>query len=193
MRQVKTTGGRAWELYQKAKQFGRWDPQEIDLSVDVAQWQQLPSEERESIMKLCFRRSPDGPREERLRLLVTGVTHYHGVIEGMIASTAYHGVEEMLAARGLLPGLVQGFRQIRADEGRHISFGMDFLREMAAQSEEYRGLIQERFARYLPAMGPIEEWTLTPNPLQLDLGGFVQYAFEPYQRRLAEIGLADPV
>ncbi|GMA51434.1 hypothetical protein GCM10025857_27910 [Alicyclobacillus contaminans] len=41
-----------YRLYQKAKRFGIWDPKDIDLSRDVADWQELTDPQREGTLRL---------------------------------------------------------------------------------------------------------------------------------------------
>ncbi|WP_435361121.1 ribonucleotide-diphosphate reductase subunit beta [Haloarchaeobius sp. DFWS5] len=60
--------------------------------------------------------------------------HYHLTIEGILAQTGYYGVQHSFdgSVEGVpeLPGLVDGFQQIRSDEGRHVGFGMAKLKEL---------------------------------------------------------------
>lgn len=65
--------------------------------------------------------------EDPARLKATfaeAITHYMGVVEAMLARTGYVGAHDALAARGWLPGLQEGYRLIKRDEGRHVAFGM---------------------------------------------------------------------
>jgi ribonucleoside-diphosphate reductase beta chain len=51
------------------------------------------------------------------------VTVYHMVIEGTLGVTASHFLLDFLSARDLLPGFVDGYGRIAADEQRHIAYG----------------------------------------------------------------------
>lgn len=216
----------SYDLYQKAKRFGTWDPQEIDLSTDRAQWDSWTPEQRNQVLALIagftlgeesvtltlapwlmaieelepqmflstqlfeeakhteffnryndevlggmqltigpnlkrilvddleitaekMRRCVDLPPEERLVTMAEGFTHYHGIVEGVLAQGGYHAAEVALAAYDYLPGLVKGFRFIRADEGRHITFGMNVLRRLV-QNPDCQARVEATFARYMP-------------------------------------------
>lgn len=60
--------------------------------------------------------------------------HYHLTVEGILAQTAYKWIETRYSGEleGVpeLPGLVNGFRYLRRDEGRHVSFGVTKVREL---------------------------------------------------------------
>ena len=59
------------------------------------------------------------------RSMVLGVAHYMGIVEGLLAVGGYEYFDEMLGQANLCPGLREGIRQIRIDEGRHLTHGMD--------------------------------------------------------------------
>jgi ribonucleoside-diphosphate reductase beta chain len=56
------------------------------------------------------------------------VTVYHMIIEGTLGITASHFLLDFLSGRGVLPGFVDGYGKIAADEQRHIAWGTYFLR-----------------------------------------------------------------
>lgn len=87
---------------------------------------------------------------ERDMRFVEGVTHYQGIIEGVQANTGYQIFLNVFARKGLLPGLSEGFRQIQRDEGRHVSFGLQVLRNYAHRDERYARRIREMYEEYLP-------------------------------------------
>jgi ribonucleoside-diphosphate reductase beta chain len=124
-----------------------------------------------------LRRSLDGPPGERLRLLVEGVAHWHGVVEGVLAPVGYAAIDRMLDSWQALPGLREGFRRIRADEARHVAFGMDFLREAVERDRCLGGVVLDAFNRY---MGNLD---VVVDPRQMDC------ARAAYCQRLQEIGL----
>jgi len=128
---------------------------------------------------------------ERLReLLVEGVVHYMGVVEAMLARTGYRGVNEMLEARGWLPGLQEGFRFIRRDEGRHVAFGIHFIEEMSATNPGYRDIVLATFERHLPnVLGTVQQFVFD-HPL-VDLAILQQYALDAYAQFMASAGLGD--
>lgn len=91
--------------------------------------------------------SDEGDRTMRF---VEGVTHYQGIIEGVQANTGYQIFLNVFARNGLMPGLSEGFKQIQRDEGRHVSFGLQVLRNYAHQDERYARRIREMYEEYLP-------------------------------------------
>ena len=128
---------------------------------------------------------------ERLRAaLVEAVTHYMGVVEAMLARTGYVGAGDALSARNWLPGLQEGFRLIRRDEGRHVSFGIHFLRDMTTAHPELVSVVQGTFERHLPNVLATVQAFDYPHPI-VDLGRLTQYALDAYQQFMSAIGLAD--
>lgn len=127
----------------------------------------------------------------RLRAaLVEAVTHYMGVVEAMLARTGYVGASDALAARNWLPGLQEGFRLIRRDEGRHVAFGIHFLREMTRQHAELIPVVQQTFERHLPNVLATVQAFDYPHPI-VDLGKLTQYSLDAYEQFMGAIGLAD--
>lgn len=265
-----------YKLWQKAKQLG-WDPMDIDLSADKAQWARIKAEypeERyaEQILKLtslfyqgeesvtktlaplCWAVSHGGfgldkelfltsqlyeeakhfeffvryftevfeldgavtesylapaPQAvlindleevtERLRrtedsvalkaTFAEAITHYMGVVEAMLARTGYVGAHDALASRGWLPGLQEGFRLIKRDEGRHVAFGMYCIAELTAEHPEYRAQVQAIFEKQLPnVLATVQEFDY-PHPL-VDLDKLTGYALAQYERFSAAAGLS---
>ncbi len=60
------------------------------------------------------------------------VTIYHMIIEGTLGITASHFLLDFLRERGVLPGFVDGYGRIAADEQRHIAYGTQFLQQRRA-------------------------------------------------------------
>lgn len=65
----------------------------------------------------------DGPRPRAL-----AYCHYHLAVEGILADAAYRWIEHRYGGETgtspALPGLVDGIRNVRRDEGRHVAFGV---------------------------------------------------------------------
>ncbi|WP_435344557.1 ribonucleotide-diphosphate reductase subunit beta [Haloarchaeobius sp. HRN-SO-5] len=65
--------------------------------------------------------------------------HYHLTVEGILAQTGYYGIQTTFdgSVEGVpeLPGLVEGFGNIRADEGRHVGFGMAKLEALVESGQ----------------------------------------------------------
>lgn len=134
-------------------------------------------------------------REEdpaRLRAtMVEAVTHYMGIVEAMLARTGYMGAHEALARMGWLPGLQEGFRLIRRDEGRHVSFGIHFVREQVAAHPELAGVVRDTFERQLPNVLATVQHFDFEHPL-VDLERLTSHALESYTKFMGAAGLGDP-
>jgi ribonucleoside-diphosphate reductase beta chain len=128
---------------------------------------------------------------DRLRVaLVEAVTHYMGVVEAMLARTGYVGASDALAARNWLPGLQEGFRLIRRDEGRHVSFGIHFIRDMTARHPELVPVVQQTFERHLPnVLATIQAFDY-PHPI-VDLAKLTEFSLNAFEQFMAAAGLAD--
>ncbi|SFD94659.1 ribonucleoside-diphosphate reductase beta chain [Bacillus sp. OV194] len=91
----------------------------------------------------------EGSIEEREAALVEGLTHYQGIIEGVQAMAGYDVFEDIYGSKGLLPGLKEGFKRIKEDEGRHVGFGLRMLK-LLARNEKHANRIREIYSEYLP-------------------------------------------
>jgi ribonucleoside-diphosphate reductase beta chain len=156
----------------------------------------LPAEPRavlvDGLQEVANRlRKEDEPARLR-ELLVEGVAHYMGVVESMLARTGYRGVGEVLASRGWLPGLQEGFLLIRRDGGRHVAFGIHFLRDHASAVPRLRTVALATFDRWLPgALATVQLFDF-PQPL-FPIEMLVQYAMTAGQQFLAAAGLTEEV
>lgn len=259
----------ARELYNMAKRQGTWDPEEIPVAEDSADWQRLTPGQKEQLVKVCslffegetsvadtlpfFVAGMDEPdrrmflatqlleevkhaeffelyfREvfgkidtaaylvdsyrgvlvdelrERARAigramlecnqpaleraLVLGVAHYMGVVEGLMAVSGYDYFEEMLGARGIFPRLLEGIRLIRADEGRHLTHGMEYLRSKIAQRPELAGDVQRLFLEEGGKIPARTAFAFQPNDFQLDQNHMLAIAYAHLEQRSREAGL----
>ena len=259
----------ARELYSMAKRQGTWDPEEIPVAEDSADWQRLTPGQKEQLVKVCslffegetsvadtlpfFVAGMDEPdrrmflatqlleevkhaeffelyfREvfgkidtaaylvdsyrgvlvdelrERARAigramlecnqpaleraLVLGVAHYMGVVEGLMAVSGYDYFEEMLGARGIFPRLLEGIRLIRADEGRHLTHGMEYLRSKIAQKPELAGDVQRLFLEEGGKIPARTAFAFQPNDFQLDQNHMLAIAYAHLEQRSREAGL----
>jgi hypothetical protein len=108
----------------------------------------------------------------------------------MLARTGYVGAHDALASRGWLPGLQEGFRLIRRDEGRHVAFGIHVVRELCAESPHLRPLVQATFERNLPhVLGTIQAFSGYEHPI-VDLGALTTFALRAYEQFMGAAGLA---
>jgi ribonucleoside-diphosphate reductase beta chain len=121
-------------------------------------------------------------------IFVEGITHYMGIVEAMLARTGYVGANDALASRGWLPGLQEGFRLIRRDEGRHVSFGMHCIAELTTAEPRYRAIVEATFERHLPnVLGTVASFDY-PHPI-VDIAKLQEYAIAQYQRFANAAGL----
>ena len=133
-----------------------------------------------------LRRDP-GDREAK----VDFVTIYHMVIEGTLGLVTSHFLLGLLRERELLPGFVDGYGRIAADEQRHIAYGTWFLREAVGQDERMGEVVRERLLNLLPAVAdavsPPSEGAF--DALGVDDGALAAFGLDTLNRRLAIIGV----
>ncbi len=121
------------------------------------------------------------------------VVLYHMVIEGTLALTGQHFMQEYLERKGKLPGLLEGYRRISQDEHRHVAYGTWFLQQKAADPA-----LRRRIQQKLMELMPLATGVLVPpgveDPFDYELLGFHssethQFAFNALSRRLKVIGV----
>ena len=134
---------------------------------------------------------------ERLRLdprnreaKVDFVTIYHMVIEGTLGITASHFLLDFLRERDQLPGFVDGYGRIAADEQRHIAWGTQFLQSAVRDDPAMAGVVRRRLIDLLPA---VAESVSPPSEgawdvLGVEDGALAEFALGALNRRLALIG-----
>lgn len=99
-------------------------------------------ERNEAAVEACV----DDPSPETI---AKALCHYHLVIEGVAAQSGYfsmhslYGDNDAVPEMPYLPGLDEGFDNIRADEGRHVGFGMYKLKEYVSKGEVEPEIIQD--------------------------------------------------
>jgi ribonucleoside-diphosphate reductase beta chain len=146
------------------------------------------------LVDACRRLLTDpGDREAKVDFVIT----YHMVIEGTLALTGQEFITRYLENHELLPGFVEGFRNIARDEHRHVAYGTWFLQSKLREEPALGARMQEKLAELLP----IAAGVLVPPGLQLgdpyellDYSGdeVNEYAFTALSRRLKVIGLGLP-
>jgi ribonucleoside-diphosphate reductase beta chain len=118
------------------------------------------------------------------------VTIYHMIIEGTLGVTASHFLIDYLSGHDLLPGFVDGYSRIAADERRHIAYGTWFLREAVAADARMSDVIRTRVQALLPAVAesisPPSEgaWEV----LEVEDGALAAFGLDALNRRLAIVG-----
>ena len=136
---------------------------------------------------------------ERLRLdpadreaKVDFVTIYHMIIEGTLGITASHFLIDFLGERGVLPGFVDGYGKIAADEQRHIAWGTYFLRSAVRADPDMAQVMRRRLFDLLPA---VAESVSPPSEgawdvLGVEDGALGEYGLNALTRRLKIIGVS---
>jgi ribonucleoside-diphosphate reductase beta chain len=130
------------------------------------------------------------PRNRQAK--VEFVTIYHMVIEGTLGITASHFLLDFLRERRLLPGFVDGYGRIAADEQRHIAYGTQFLQQAVAEDPQMADVVRARLVDLLPA---VAESVAPPSEGAWDVlgvadGELAQYGLNALSRRLALIGVS---
>jgi ribonucleoside-diphosphate reductase beta chain len=128
------------------------------------------------------------PRD--LAAKVRFVTIYHMVIEGTLGLVTSHFLLDLLRERELLPGFVDGYSRVAADEQRHIAYGTWFLREAVATDPGMADAIRDQIKELLPA---VAESISLPSEggwdvLGLEQGALAEFALGALNRRLGLIG-----
>ena len=139
-----------------------------------------------------------GKAHERLRLeprdreaKVEFVTVYHMVIEGTLGLTASHFLLGFLREQDLLPGFVDGYTRIAADEQRHIAYGTWFLREAVAEDGAMGDVVRRQVSDLPPAVAE----SISPpsegawDVLGVDDGALAEFGLGALTRRLGLIGV----
>jgi ribonucleoside-diphosphate reductase beta chain len=127
-----------------------------------------------------------GDREAK----VDFVTIYHMVIEGTLGLTASHFLIDFLEQRGQLPGFVDGYSRIAADEQRHIAYGTWFLREAVRRDPPMAEAIRARVIELLPSVAE----SISPpsegawDVLGVEDGALAEFGLGALNRRLELIG-----
>lgn len=134
-------------------------------------------------------RREDDP-DRLIAVMTEAVTHYMGVVEAMLARTGYRGVGDALAHRGWLPGLQEGFRLIRRDEGRHVAFGALVIQELVTARPELAAVVEGTIERHLPNVMATVRLFDFPHPIA-PVDPLVQYAIEAAQWFLGAAGLGE--
>jgi ribonucleoside-diphosphate reductase beta chain len=106
--------------------------------------------------------------------------------------TASHFLLGFLRERQLLPGFVEGYSRIAADEQRHIAYGTWFLREAIAEDGGLGDVARRRVEDLLPAVAE----SISPpsegawDVLGLDDGALAEFGLGALTRRMTLIGVS---
>ncbi|MXV63870.1 ribonucleoside-diphosphate reductase [Natronorubrum sp. JWXQ-INN-674] len=123
--------------------------------------------------------------------------HYHLTIEGILAQTGYYGLTlaygENEPELPDLPGLVEGLKLVRSDEGRHVGFGMAQLKSLVTEGEVDPDVLHETVGELVPLVqkslvsddGASTEAGPGPSPSDLS-----EYAYNKHEQRMTQITTA---
>jgi ribonucleoside-diphosphate reductase beta chain len=147
----------------------------------------------EHLVEACRRLLAD-PRD--IEAKVDFVTTYHMVIEGTLALTGQHFITDYLEKQRILPGFVEGFRNISTDEHRHVAYGTWFL-QAKCQDPALARRAQDKLVELLPVAASV----FVPPGYRLgdsyEILGYSsdevnRFAFTALTRRLKVIGIGLP-
>ncbi len=128
-----------------------------------------------------------------LEAKVDFVVLYHMVIEGTLALTGQHFMQDYLEKRGMLSGLLEGYQRISQDEHRHVAYGTWFLQQKASDPA-VRRRIQSRLMELIPLATGVLVPPGVADPYDYEILGYHssethQFAFNALSRRLKVIGV----
>ncbi len=131
-----------------------------------------------------------------LEAKVDYIVTYHMVIEGTLALTGQWFQTQFIEDQGILPGHIEGFKNISRDEHRHVAYGTWFLQQKCKDPGLARRA-QDKLAETLPAAAGVlvppayelgdEYEYMGVNSVEMN-----QFAFTALTRRLKVIGLELP-
>lgn len=122
------------------------------------------------------------------------VTAYHMVIEGTLALTGQNFITDYFEREGILPGFIEGFKNVSRDEHRHVAYGTWYLQQACGGSAELGERMRSKLVELLPVASgvlvpkgqdPSEEWNL----LGYSSTEVNTFAFNALTRRLKAIGV----
>ncbi len=128
-----------------------------------------------------------GDLKEIEKGFVRFVTLYNVWVEGVLTMPSYEIVIDTCDIWNALPTLRHGFKQIIADEGRHITFGTTVCRELIDANPEYGDLVHEAIELYRGnAVGMLAYQRFVP---ELDLNKYQTQKVRHYKNRCRELGI----
>jgi ribonucleoside-diphosphate reductase beta chain len=133
-----------------------------------------------------------------LDLFVEGITTYHLIIEGVLATTGQRMILKYTEDHGLYPGFVKGFSLVEQDEHRHIAFGVRFLRDAVADDPARHGAtIRRTVEELVPRAAHVFVPEYADSPREFVSYGYQSsfiygYAYRKLKRRMGVLGLDCP-
>lgn len=121
---------------------------------------------------------------------------YNMIVEGVLAETGYHVYHRVLVARGIMPGMQRASGLLKADESRHIAYGVYLLARLVAEHGDpvWHAITARMDALLDPAIAVIgEAFAAYPPdaiPFALRQDDFVEFAMGQFRKRMARLELA---
>jgi len=116
---------------------------------------------------------------------------YNMIVEGVLAETGYHAYLTVLERNQILPGMQRAVAYLKADEARHMAYGVFLLSRLVAEhGDPVWRAIEARMGEMLaPALGVVEEVfaAYDPMPFGLTREDFTTFALTQFQRRSQRI------
>jgi ribonucleoside-diphosphate reductase beta chain len=136
-------------------------------------------------------------KPDDLDLFVEGITTYHLVIEGLLATTGQKFIRDYLLEHGLYPGFCEGFGLVERDEHRHIAFGMRFLKDAIAQDTRHATTVERTVLELATEACYVFCPPYASDPREFTSYGYHSseiygYAYRALKRRMAVLGLQLP-
>jgi ribonucleoside-diphosphate reductase beta chain len=136
----------------------------------------------------------ENPRD--IEAKVDYIVLYHMVLEGTLALTGQYFQTDYMEKHGILPGHLEGFRNIARDEHRHVAYGTWYLQQRCKDPALARRA-QDKLAETLPAAAGVlvpPGYTLGEDYTYMGYTAQEQneFAFTALSRRLKVIGLGMP-
>jgi ribonucleoside-diphosphate reductase beta chain len=136
-------------------------------------------------------------RPDDFDLFVEGITTYHLIIEGVLATTGQRMILAYAEDHGLYPGFCKGFGLVEQDEHRHIAFGVRFLRDAVADDPARGEVIMRKVEELVPKAAHVFCPPYADSPREFVSYGYHSsqiygFAYRKLKRRLQVIGLDCP-
>ena len=116
---------------------------------------------------------------------------YNMIVEGVLAETGYHAYLTVLERNGILPGMQRAVAYLKADEARHMAYGVYLLSRLVAEhGDPVWQAVEQRMGELLgPALGVVEEVfaAYETMPFGLTREDFSGFALTQFQRRSRRI------
>jgi ribonucleoside-diphosphate reductase beta chain len=118
---------------------------------------------------------------------------YNMIVEGVLAETGYHVYHRVLVAHGIMPGMQRASGLLKADESRHIAYGVYLLARLVADHGDpvWRAITARMDALLEPAIAVIGEAFAAYPPDAIPFGlrpdDFIEFAMGQFRKRMARL------